>query len=84
MMMNVSIVATDLNNNSSVRSFAFILDVEVAVNEESIPNEYRLYQNYPNPFNPSTTISFKIPELTDVVLNIYDIQGGFIRTINIK
>lgn len=78
--MNIIIVATDINNNSTQESFTFQLNV-TAVREINLPAEYRLFQNYPNPFNPSTTISFEIPELTDVLLNIYDIQGGFIRTI---
>jgi hypothetical protein len=39
------------------------------------PSEYALIQNYPNPFNPSTTISYGLPELSDVRITIYDITG---------
>ncbi|MCF8240535.1 MAG: T9SS type A sorting domain-containing protein [Melioribacteraceae bacterium] len=42
------------------------------VEDEAIPAKYSLMQNYPNPFNPSTTISFTLPERTDVSLKIYD------------
>ncbi len=36
---------------------------------------------YPNPFNPSTTLSFDLPERTEVYLQIYDLSGRLIRTL---
>lgn len=44
------------------------------------PTEFRLNQNYPNPFNPSTTISYSIPEISDLNLIIYDVSGRIILT----
>lgn len=59
-------------------------DCVVGVEEENttqIPTEYMLEQNYPNPFNPSTTISFRLPEQSQVVLKIYDALGREVTTL---
>ena len=47
----------------------------LAVNGLAIPSEYLLNQNYPNPFNPTTTVKYGLPEVSDVMITIYDIKG---------
>ncbi len=47
----------------------------------SIPEQYVLEQNYPNPFNPSTRITFGLPEMGRVRLDIFDLMGRHIRTL---
>lgn len=41
-------------------------------------------KNYPNPFNPQTTISFSLSQkdIKDVKLDIYNINGELIRTLD--
>ena len=55
----------------------------VGVSETTIPQptELKLLQNYPNPFNPGTWISFIVPRLSNVRLEIYDLFGRKVRTL---
>jgi len=39
------------------------------------PQEFLLKQNYPNPFNNSTTIEYKIPKRSKIIIKIHNILG---------
>lgn len=45
------------------------------VEVETAPDQFELYQNYPNPFNPETNIKFNLPQISRVILDIYNIIG---------
>jgi len=45
-----------------------------------VKSDYVFSQNYPNPFNPITHIRYKLPEVSDMTLRIYDLKG---RTVSI-
>ncbi|OGB65896.1 MAG: hypothetical protein A2Y94_11520 [Caldithrix sp. RBG_13_44_9] len=43
--------------------------------------EYQLLPVYPNPFNSYTQISFKIPQTSKIMLEIYDLVGRRVKTL---
>jgi hypothetical protein len=52
----------------------------IAENYVSLQN-CALFQNYPNPFNFQTTISFYLPRVSKVEINIYNIYGQVVSEI---
>jgi photosystem II stability/assembly factor-like uncharacterized protein len=48
---------------------------------KGLPSIYSLKQNYPNPFNPSTTISYSVPQSSQVQIIVYDMLGNEIETL---
>ena len=48
---------------------------------DGIPKAFNLHANYPNPFNPTTTITYDLPQSTDVEIAIYDVSGRMVRTL---
>ena len=48
---------------------------------QNLPDSYMLRQNYPNPFNPVTTISYDLPEDSNVLISVYDLAGRKIKTL---
>ncbi|MBT3848063.1 MAG: T9SS type A sorting domain-containing protein [Candidatus Marinimicrobia bacterium] len=49
--------------------------------DATLPSDFALHPSYPNPFNPSATISFDIPDVSLVALNIYDVKGALVETL---
>jgi hypothetical protein len=58
-----------------------VVSVEEENEESAIPTNYLLEQNYPNPFNPETRINYSIPEASFIKLNIYDINGLLVNSL---
>jgi photosystem II stability/assembly factor-like uncharacterized protein len=48
---------------------------------DETPTEFLLSQNYPNPFNPYTKIKYSVPQLSNVVIKVFDILGNEIETL---
>jgi hypothetical protein len=55
--------------------------------DATLPSNFALHPVYPNPFNPRAAISFNIPDVSFVALNVYDVKGALVETLlqdNIK
>ncbi|MCB0743372.1 MAG: glycosyl hydrolase 53 family protein [Ignavibacteriae bacterium] len=55
------------------------LDAFLGINPTSVKDEQELYNYkldiYPNPFNPKTTITYSVPNLSSISINIYNMLG---------
>ena len=85
----------DANTGTLTQSISFTLDpseaqptgiavlssiVDMAIaNIPYVPQIITL-NNYPNPFNPQTTISFSIPTMQNVTVEIIDLQGRVVKS----
>lgn len=49
---------------------------QVSVGNSNVPREFTLAGNYPNPFNPSTNIAFSMPEPSNWVITVYNVNGS--------
>ena len=56
-------------------------NVHTDLNMSNIPNQLALNPSYPNPFNPNTRISFSLPRLSNVNIQVVDINGRKIRNL---
>jgi hypothetical protein len=61
-----------------------IQNVEIEITQSAAPElpvDFMLYQNYPNPFNPTTSITFSVPQTSDVSLVVFDLLGQQVNTL---
>lgn len=74
---------TQTLENRAAEEFVFTLvkdpDSEIL---EDPDKETELVQNYPNPFNPVTTIRFFLSEGSDISIDVFDLAGFKVATID--
>ena len=59
-----------------ILKLAYPTEIEVGFRDnERIPSGYSLEHNYPNPWNARTTISYSLPQQSNISLVIYNVQG---------
>jgi len=82
-------------NGSSAADYIFTLDskpitfkvdpfdlvLKEVRGEGIIPVSFLLSQNFPNPFNPQTTILFELGKPADIVIEIFDVLGRNVGSI---
>lgn len=59
-----------------------IATTSIEENDNIHPKSFILLENYPNPFNQSTTISYTLTTDEKVEINIYNIQGQLVKTLD--
>ena len=69
-----TVTSTDINNA--------YLSVQMRVGDVR-PKETILAQNFPNPFNPETWIPYQLSRGSNVTIQIFDISGHSVRTLNL-
>jgi len=54
---------------------------DLSIYEGIIPDNFSIASIYPNPFNPVTSITYGLPENTDIQIKVYDMGGTHITTL---
>ncbi len=61
----------------------YVFPVTVGVDDAAaLPTAFELKQNFPNPFNPTTTISYSVPEASEIQVGIFNLLGQEIRLLS--
>jgi hypothetical protein len=74
---------TMAGNNASHKIARYNVSGISAIDSKSMTPvaDYSLAQNYPNPFNPTTNIKFRLPETSEVVIDVFNLLGQRIETV---
>lgn len=78
----VAIHPGDLGMQHIAERILAVLYPEAVDESQVAPSTFRLDQNYPNPFNPSTRVRFSLSNSGTVSLEVLDVLGRPVRTLN--
>ena len=59
-----------------------LLETLIFTLEKEFPEETQIVANYPNPFNPDTWIPYQLKDEAIVTINIYNVAGELVKTLN--
>ena len=74
------VYAEDMFGESASDTINVIIDSELSTPEE-LPNVFKLSHAYPNPFNPTTHFMVGIPYLSNIEVNIINVNGKIVDQI---
>lgn len=86
-VINFTIDSSEVSNYLHIGSQWFIDELffgpisAVQDDNRSQPNFFELEQNYPNPFNPITKIKYSVPQISTVIVKVFDILGDEIEIL---
>ncbi len=86
-VINFTIDSSEASNYLHIGSQWFIDELffgpisAVQDDNRSQPNFFELEQNYPNPFNPITKIKYSVPQISTVIVKVFDILGDEIEIL---
>jgi hypothetical protein len=76
-------ITEENESNNTVSTITALVNVpatEVEHRTDRTPERFELYQNQPNPFNTETIFMYDLPEATETIITIFNIQGIPVRT----
>jgi hypothetical protein len=81
---NGSLTITTNEKDAEKTVIPIQLTVSNVVSNESDEQigSFKLEQNFPNPFNPSTNISYSLQKASNILLEVYDIQGRKVAVLD--
>ncbi|MBT7619205.1 MAG: T9SS type A sorting domain-containing protein, partial [Calditrichaeota bacterium] len=73
----------DINEEVMEERWRVFIPIPLGVEENGrqIPVEFQLSSPYPNPFNSTTTISYSLPQTSNITLQVYDISGRLLSQL---
>ncbi|MCK5787422.1 MAG: T9SS type A sorting domain-containing protein, partial [Chlamydiia bacterium] len=75
-------ISDNLNNPQYIQGSARLYEYDESLIDDNVVfNSTKLRENYPNPFNPTTTISYDLKNDSKIKLEIFNIKGQKIITL---
>ena len=69
-------------NSEELNNITVIVGNDPLISGLATPAEFALAGAYPNPFNPTTTISYSVPEASEIHVGIFNLLGQEIRSLS--
>ncbi|HDR04302.1 MAG TPA: Omp28-related outer membrane protein [Candidatus Marinimicrobia bacterium] len=78
--VSVSLKKLRLNEEASLDDAAHLNFVISSLENPGFPGAFELKALYPNPFNPMTTLTYVLPAVSDLTLQIYNLRGALVES----